>query len=360
MNIGIRFVRRQIKGVGRSSHADMRGVTEVTKKLFLASPRLLPGLLVLAVLLMALLAACDEGDTDLPVSQEVQQAAATAVAEGDRSELERLAPTAAYEATQTADQRAAAAPKSISGPTKGAAPSPISPTMTAPTTPPSVEKLTSTPGPTPIPPSDTTPETDRQALEAIYKALGGEDWKKKGNWLSNHPLHSWEGVKTNAEGRVIRLYLGLNNLTGEIPEEMFRLTDLEHLDLGANPDLTRGVPSGIGALTKLKALYLYGTGLTGPLPGEVAKLADIPDSGGDFNKIVFRVEGTGLCVPPGLEGVIVPKISYISNDDGYILGVLCEERATLVDIYEALGGEDWKKKGNWQRLRTILCIVGRG
>ena len=188
---------------------------------------------------------------------------------------------------------------------------------------------------------------ERATLVDIYEALGGEDWKKKGNWLSNHPLHSWEGVKTNAEGRVIRLYVGLNNLTGAIPEEMFRLTDLEHLDLGANPGITGGLPSAIGALTKLKALYLYGTGLTGPLPSEVAKLADIPDSGGDFNKIVFRVEGTGLCVPPGLEGVIVPKISYISNDDGYILGVLCEERATLVDIYEALGGDDWKKKDNW-------------
>ena len=175
----------------------------MTKKFPLASPMLFRGLLSLALVLAALMAACEEGQTDLPVSPDVQQAAATAVAEGDRSALERLAPTAAYEATQTASRQTAGRPES----TKDTAPSPIpptvepspiSPTVEGSTTPPSVEEPTPTPGPTPIPPSDTTPETDRQALASLYQAAKGDNWTNKDGWLSEKPLGKWYGVSADA------------------------------------------------------------------------------------------------------------------------------------------------------------------
>ena len=36
--------------------------------------------------------------------------------------------------------------------------------------------------------------SDRVALEAFYRAAGGDDWNDKTNWLSNEPLGDWYGV----------------------------------------------------------------------------------------------------------------------------------------------------------------------
>ena len=56
-----------------------------------------------------------------------------------------------------------------------------------------------------IPAAQTSPETDREALIALYKATGGENWRNKENWLSDEPLDAWAGVTTDDRGRVIVL-----------------------------------------------------------------------------------------------------------------------------------------------------------
>jgi disease resistance protein RPS2 len=63
-------------------------------------------------------------------------------------------------------------------------------------------------------------------------------------------------------------YLDLsNNRIKEIHEELFALVNLEHLDLSCNGDL-RTVPKRLRELTKLKFLYLAGTGIE-RIPKEV-------------------------------------------------------------------------------------------
>ena len=69
-------------------------------------------------------------------------------------------------------------------------------------------------------------ETDREALVALYNAAGGENWVGSANWLSDAPLGEWEGVTTNDDGRVTRLTLSFNALSGEIPAELGRLSNL--------------------------------------------------------------------------------------------------------------------------------------
>lgn len=49
--------------------------------------------------------------------------------------------------------------------------------------------------------------TDRAALEAIYRATGGDNWTHNTNWMSDAPLEDWYGVEVTA-GRVTRLRLG--------------------------------------------------------------------------------------------------------------------------------------------------------
>ena len=62
--------------------------------------------------------------------------------------------------------------------------------------------------PTLAPPAVTSVETDREALTALYNATGGPDWNDNGGWLSEGPLDSWHGVRTDDDDRVIGLYFG--------------------------------------------------------------------------------------------------------------------------------------------------------
>jgi Leucine-rich repeat (LRR) protein len=52
---------------------------------------------------------------------------------------------------------------------------------------------------------------DREALEALYNATGGENWANNENWLSEEPLDDWFGV-TVSDGRVTELALDDNQL----------------------------------------------------------------------------------------------------------------------------------------------------
>ncbi len=61
------------------------------------------------------------------------------------------------------------------------------------------------------------PTGDRALLIALYNATNGPSWDNKANWLSSEPLDAWRGVTTDDSGRVIRLDLGGNRLSGQIP-----------------------------------------------------------------------------------------------------------------------------------------------
>ena len=86
--------------------------------------------------------------------------------------------------------------------------------------------------------------TDRAALVALYNATGGPNWTNNTNWLSDEPLSEWHGV-TVTNGRVTRLSLSNNQLTGSIPAQLGDLSGLDHLDLQSN-DLTGTIPSEPG------------------------------------------------------------------------------------------------------------------
>ena len=103
---------------------------------------------------------------------------------------------------------------------------------------------------------------ERARLEAVYEALGGENWNRNDYWLSNEPPHRWFGVTTE-DGRVVALRLEKMNLTGTLPDALWELTRLRELRLEGNPGLTGGLPAGIGRLTDLEDLDLIGTGLRG-------------------------------------------------------------------------------------------------
>ena len=69
---------------------------------------------------------------------------------------------------------------------------------------------------------------------AFYAATGGGSNWTGHNWGSDEPIGTWEGVTTNAGGRVIGLDLHGNNLTGSIPSALGQLTNLYLLLLSGN------------------------------------------------------------------------------------------------------------------------------
>ena len=164
-------------------------------------------------------------------------------------------------------------------------------------------------------------ERDREALVAFYYATNGPNWTKDTNWLSDHPLGDWYGVKTNEQGCVTgldldgkvdylpysgveignqlsgsippalgnlanleTLVLAYNKLTGVIPNELSNLSHLLTLHLGNNK-LTGTIPKTLGALEHLENLYLYSNQLTGSIPSELGQLSNLYALGCSANQL---------------------------------------------------------------------------
>ena len=105
-------------------------------------------------------------------------------------------------------------------------------------------------------------DPERAALITLYNATGGEDWTNKTNWRSYEPeigpvrpLSDWYGVTTDADGKVTKLELEDNNLTGPIPFLLHNLLSLNTLNLKKNK-LTGPIPSQLGNLSNLNTLHL--------------------------------------------------------------------------------------------------------
>ena len=132
--------------------------------------------------------------------------------------------------------------------------------------------------------------SDRAALEALYDATGGPGWTDSTNWKTAAPLGEWFGVRTDADGRVTWLQLHGNDLTGSIPAELGRLANLESLALGFN-ELTGRIPGELEALTRLWQLHLAVNALIGPIPGELGNLASLEYLSLNTNDLTGRIPG---------------------------------------------------------------------
>ena len=162
-----------------------------------------------------------------------------------------------------------------------------------------------------LPPVGTPPPSpDRDTLVALYNATDGPNWPNNGGWLTNAPISEWHGVTTNDSGRVTRLELSENQLTGEIPAGLGNLANLTGLYLNNN-QLSGEIPAGLGNLTNLTRLYLNNNQLSGEIPAELGNLANLTRLYLSNNQL------TG-CVPAGLR--------YVPENDFDHLGLdFCED-----------------------------------
>ena len=133
----------------------------------------------------------------------------------------------------------------------------------------------------------TVAVSEREALRALFDALGGSGWSHSNNWLTDTPLGDWYGVEVDSQGRVIGLRMAVwvdtedggseklgNGLTGSIPPELGNLARLRELDLSRNY-LTGSIPPELGNLARLRELDLSRNNLTGPIPPELGDLTNL-------------------------------------------------------------------------------------
>ena len=172
--------------------------------------------------------------------------------------------------------------------------------------------------------------SDREALEELYKATGGPNWRRSDNWLTDRPLDEWFGVDASPDGSVVRLHLGHNNLNGELPSELRNLTSmfslvltanrlrgripaelgdlkvLETLDLRSN-GLEESIPRQLGGLRRLQVLTLYSNRLRGEIPRELGNLKRLSRLVLSLNKLTGRI-------PKSLGGLPQLKILALNNN----------------------------------------------
>jgi Leucine-rich repeat (LRR) protein len=106
---------------------------------------------------------------------------------------------------------------------------------------------------------------DSISLRQFYTATNGPStWSTK--WDMTQPMTTWFGVTLGANGRVTRLELRFNELSGKIPKELTYLCDLTILNLSDNK-LTDTLPASMSQMENLTVVNLSNnTNLTKQIP----------------------------------------------------------------------------------------------
>ena len=174
--------------------------------------------------------------------------------------------------------------------------------------------------------ANTELKRERDALIALYNSTNGPYWKTSTHWLSDSPLGTWYGVKTDSEGRVVSLNLYNNGLRGPIPAELGSLKQLETLFLSHN-GLIGLIPSELGDLAALEFLNFQENVLTGPIPPELGKLARLRTLWLSWN----RLSGP---IPPELGNLTeMTRLLLSHNQLNGPIPTILGNLGKLVDLY---------------------------
>ena len=164
--------------------------------------------------------------------------------------------------------------------------------------------------------------TDRAILVDLYNSTKGPIWVNKTNWLQGDSPCNWFGVSCNGNGRVIKLSLGSNNLTGTLPASLGNLSQLESLILQRN-ELSGSIPANLGSLSSLTHLFLNNNQLSGNMPASLGNLSKVA---------YFQLEANQLTgsIPANLGNL--SQVLSLGLNDNQLTGEIPAELGNLQNL----------------------------
>ena len=194
--------------------------------------------------------------------------------------------------------------------------------------------------------------TEREILGILYGSTNGEDWSNnEGGWATDIPdsvdLNDLHGVTVSA-GKITRLNLQTNQLSGPIPPELGLLTELGTLVLDRNK-LSGPIPAELGNLSNLEVLYLYGNQLDGTIPASLGMLSSlkilwlndnelsgpIPPELGNLTKLTrLRLHENQLNGPIPTELESLENLQYLHLENNQLEGPIPPELGMLTELWE--------------------------
>lgn len=165
------------------------------------------------------------------------------------------------------------------------------------------------------------PQAECEALVAFYTATGGDTWYTKTGWLQTTTPCTWYGVTCEA-GRVTKLSLLSNHLSGALPPQIGVLTALKGLYLWDNA--VNALPAEIGNLTALTWLDLESNALVS-LPPQIGNLDALEYLFVDYNALT--------AVPPEIGDLAALRSLSLAGNALTALPPEIGNLSTLAELY---------------------------
>lgn len=182
--------------------------------------------------------------------------------------------------------------------------------------------------------SESIPESERQVLIDIYNSTHGENWAEDYRWNLKKTPNDWIGVLIEG-GHVRGLALGKMGLQGTLPPSLFTgLPYLIALDVSSNR-LSGEIPEGINKLKNLEALFLGSNLWSGKLPSldQLTQLKYLDLS----NLLVINSQGDIVT----MVDATLPDLSIYKNLESFD------------GSFSAFKGEISKNIGHCKKLRSL-------
>jgi len=124
-----------------------------------------------------------------------------------------------------------------------------------------------------------------QGLLALFQSTRGEQWAKSSGWFRTPPpCAGWYGVACATANPVRELNLQVTKLSGTLPAEIQKLSQLERLSLQRN-QVGGPLPPELGNLSRLEWLILSQNQITGTLPASLGQLAGLEQLNLGYNQL---------------------------------------------------------------------------
>ncbi len=189
---------------------------------------------------------------------------------------------------------------------------------------------------------------DSLALVALYNATNGPEWENDTNWLVDS-VYKWYGITLDVDGKVVKIVLENNSLSGSIPPEIGNLDQLTYLYLNVN-QLSGSIPSEIGDLDNLITIFLNHNQLNGSIPPEIGSMQNLYELGLYHNQLSGDI--------PGGIGDL-PSIAYLDLSENQLTGTIPPELGNLTNLVRLnlsnnqLSGNIPPELGNLIKLQSL-------